>query len=284
MADRWQQIVAHADMDAFYASVEQLDDPSLRGKPVLVGPRSGRGVVLTASYEARPSGVGSAMPMATALRLCPEAVVVPPRFERYSELSARIMSAFGDFSPRVEPISLDEAFMEMTGAEHIFGPPRSMGQAIKDAVYDVTGGLTASVGVASSKYVAKVASGHAKPDGLTIVAAEEAISWLAPMPVARLWGAGPKTQARMQELGLNIIADIAAADPEMLIDQLGHAGRRFFELAHARDPRTVQNHRAARSMSSDRTLKNDVVAVSEIRQHLRRSADRIGRQIGRAHV
>ena len=138
-------------------------------------------MVLTASYEARPFGVGSAMPMAKALKLCPQALVVPPRFERYSELSARIMEVFHDFSPSVEPVSLDEAFMEMSGAEHIFGPPLAMGKAIKAAVYEATGGLTASVGIAATKYVAKVASGHAKPDGLTIVTAQEAAAWLAPM-------------------------------------------------------------------------------------------------------
>ena len=274
-------MVAHADMDAFYAAVEQLDDPRLRGKPVLVGPRSGRGVVLTASYEARPFGVGSAMPMAKALKLCPDALVVPPRFERYGELSARIMTVFRDFSPRVEPLSLDEAFMEMAGAEHIFGPPHVMGQAIKDAVKEATGGLTASVGVGATKYVAKVASGHAKPDGLTIVTADEAVAWLAPMSVARLWGAGPKTQAQLRALGLNTIGDVASADLEMLRDKLGHAGNHFYELAHARDPRRVESQRVARSMGSDRTLKEDVVSRSDICQHLRRSADRIGRRLRR---
>jgi DNA polymerase-4 len=279
--DQWPQIIAHADMDAFYASVEQLDDPRLRGKPLLVGPRSGRGVVLTASYEARPFGVGSAMPMARALKLCPQALVVPPRFERYRELSAQIMNTFRDFSPKVEPLSLDEAFMEMSGAQHIFGPPQAMGQAIKDAIHQVTGGLRASVGVATSKYVAKVASGHAKPDGLTIVTAEEAVSWLAPMSIARLWGAGPKTQSRMRALNLNTIADVAAADPVMLNAKLGQAGRHFFDLAHARDPRPVHNQRTAHSMSSDRTLQQDVTSLAEIRQHLKRCADRIGRRLRR---
>ncbi len=281
MAGNWPQIIAHADMDAFYAAVEQLDDPRLRGKPVLVGPKSGRGVVLTASYEARPFGVGSAMPMTRALKLCPHALVVPPRFERYAELSARIMNVFRDFSPRVEPLSLDEAFMEMSGAEHIFGPPQAMGLAIKDAVFAATGGLTASVGIAATKYVAKVASASAKPDGLAVVAPEEAVAWLAPMPVARLWGAGPRTQARLLAMGLRTIADVAAADPVMLQDKLGHAGSHFFELAHARDPRRVHSHRVARSMGSDRTLKVDVAEKGEIRQHLRRSADRIGRRLRR---
>jgi DNA polymerase-4 len=139
----WPRIVAHADMDSFYAAVEQLDDPTLRGKPLLVGSARARGVVLTASYEARPFGVGSAMPMVKARRLCPNAVVVPPRFERYQEISAAIMRVFGDFSPEVEPLSLDEAFIEMTGSERLFGDPETMGNRLKEAIREATGGLTA---------------------------------------------------------------------------------------------------------------------------------------------
>jgi DNA polymerase-4 len=187
MSDTWDRIVAHADMDAFYASVEQLDDPNLRGKPILVGPQSRRGVVLTASYEARPFGVGSAMPMVKALRLCPDAIVVPPRFDRYTELSVRIMQSFEEFSPSVEALSLDEAFLDMSGAEQIFGEPQRMGTKIQAAVRDATGGLTVSVGIAQTKFVAKVASGFAKPDGLTVVSPGHEVAWLAPMSVARLW-------------------------------------------------------------------------------------------------
>jgi nucleotidyltransferase/DNA polymerase involved in DNA repair len=200
----WPRIVAHADMDAFYAAVEQLDDPALRGRPVLVGPRSNRGVVLTASYEARPFGVGSAMPMAKACRLCPNALIVPPRFDRYQEVSAAIMSVFCDFSPDVEALSLDEAFLDMTGTKHLFGDPQSIGRRLKEAVRDATGGLTASVGLSAPQYVAKVASASRKPDGLTVVPPEEARAWLAPLPVSRLWGAGPKTQARLHLLGCTL--------------------------------------------------------------------------------
>ena len=166
----WPRIVAHADMDAFYAAVEQLDDPALRGRPVLIGPPSDRGVVLTASYEARPFGVGSAMPMAKARRLCPDALIVPPRFHRYKEVSAAIMRVFADFSPDVEALSLDEAFLDMTGAEQLFGDPQSIGRRLKTAIREATGGLTASVGLSATKYVAKVASACQKPDGLTVVA------------------------------------------------------------------------------------------------------------------
>ncbi len=281
MADSWARVVAHADMDAFYASVEQLDDPNLRGRPVIVGPRSKRGVVLTASYEARPFGVGSAMPMVKALRLCPDAVVVPPRFDRYTEFSARIMAVFEDFSPRVEPLSLDEAFLDMTGSEHLFGPPRRMGERIKAAVKEATGGLTASVGLSQTKYVAKVASGYQKPDGLTVVPMENAVSWLAPQSVARLWGAGPKTQARLHALGYQTIGDIAGAPPERLQAALGSLGNHLFELANARDPRRIEGHRVARSMGSDRTLNIDVSAREDILLYLRRSADHIARRLRR---
>jgi len=181
---KWPRVIVHADMDAFYAAIEQLDDPALRGRPLLIGPPSARGVVLTASYEARPFGVGSAMPMARARKLCPQALVVPPRFERYQEVSATIMRLFGEFSPHVEPLSLDEAFLDMTGSERLFGSPEQIGLRLKRAVRDATGGLAVSVGISGTKYVAKVASGHGKPDGLTIVAPADAAAWLAPQPVS----------------------------------------------------------------------------------------------------
>ncbi len=280
MTGRWPRTVVHADMDAFYASVEQLDNSELIGKPILVGPQSRRGVVLTASYEARPFHVGSAMPMAEALRRCPHAIVVPPRFERYTELSTRIMSVFRDFSPEVEAISLDEAFLEMTGAEHIFGTASEMGQKIKSAVMEATG-LHVSVGVAASKYVAKVASGICKPQGLLVVPPDETIAWLAELPIARLWGAGPKTQEKLTRFGYETIGDIAAADPVELRNQLGSVGSHFYELAHGRDPRRVEGSRRSRSMGSERTLNEDVVERVDIARHLQRSADRIARRLRR---
>lgn len=266
-------------MDAFYAAVEQLDDASLRGRPILVGSASARGVVLTASYEARPFGVGSAMPMATARRLCPRALVVPPRFERYQEVSASIMRVFADFSPEVEALSLDEAFLDMTGAERLFGDPETMGRRLKDAIREATGGLTASVGLSGTKYVAKVASGYRKPDGLTVVRPETAKAWLAPMPVSRLWGAGQKTEPRLLALGLRTIGDVAAADPKLLVDKLGKLGLHFYTLANAQDPRRVDGRRAAKSIGSENTLERDVRGKSEIKLHLRRSADKIARRL-----
>ena len=164
-------------MDAFYAAIEQLDDSALAGRPILVGPRSERGVVLTASYEARPYGVGSAMPMAKARRLCPSAVIVPPRFDRYQEVSRTIMKVFADFTPDVETLSLDEAFLDMSGSERLLGNPETVGRRLKRAVREATGGLTASVGISATKYVAKVASAYQKPDGLTVVSPKDARAW-----------------------------------------------------------------------------------------------------------
>ncbi len=281
MADRWPRIVLHADMDAFYAAVEILDDPSLKDVPLLVGPPSGRGVVLTASYAARPYGVGSAMPMARARRLCPDAVIVPPRFERYTEISRRVMAVFEDFSPDVEPLSLDEAFLEMTGAERIFGSPGEMGRKLKEAVREATGGLTVSVGVSGTKYVAKVASDYRKPDGLTVVHPDEVTSFLAPLSVRALWGVGPVTGERLAALGLHKIGDISAADPAWLKRVLGeHGGNHFWRLANGLDARRV-HRRGARSIGSERTLAEDISDRAKIEEHLRGSAENIGRRLRR---
>jgi DNA polymerase-4 len=270
-------------MDAFYAAIEQLDNPELRGRPILVGPDSDRGVVLTASYEARPFGVGSAMPMARARRMCPDAVIVPPRFERYREVSATIMRVFADFSPDVEALSLDEAFLDMTGSERIFGPPRAIGTKLKEAVRDATG-LTVSVGLSGTKYVAKVASGHQKPDGLTLVPPDTAKQWLAPLPVSRLWGVGVKTEPRLHRLGLRTIGDVAAADPKWLKRELGRAGLHFYSLACAEDPRRVDGDRASKSIGSETTLAQDIRDGGELRRHLRRSADEIGARLRRKQI
>ena len=266
-------------MDAFYAAIEQLDDPALRGRPVLVGPPSGRGVVLTASYEARPYGVGSAMPMAQARRMCPNAVIIPPSFDRYQEVSATIMNVFSDFSPDVEALSLDEAFLDMTGSEHLFGGPESIGRRLKTAIREATGGLTASVGLSATKYVAKVASAFRKPDGLTVVPPKEAKAWLAPLPVSRLWGAGPKAQARLHQIGMHTIADVAEADVKFLSAKLGSAGLHFHTLAQAEDPRPVIGRRASKSIGSEHTLDKDVREKADIKFHLRRSANSIGRRL-----
>lgn len=279
MIQDWPIVIVHADMDAFYAAIEQLDNPELRAQPILVGPPSGRGVVLTASYEARPFDVGSAMPMAQARKRCPQAIIVPPRFERYKEVSKQIMDVFADFSPRVEPLSLDEAFLDMSGAEQFFGAPEVLGQRLKAAIKEATGGLTASVGISGTKYVAKVASGFRKPNGLTIVRQQEAQRWLAPLPIASMWGAGLKTQQKLAALGLRTIGDLAARDPEELERALGQTGRRFYALSRAEDPRSIISSHSAKSIGSERTLPSDVSAASEIKFHLRKSADAVGRRL-----
>src|SRR5688572_9413277 len=186
-----ERIVLHVDMDAFYAAIEQRDDPRLRGKPVIVGGPSRRGVVSTASYEARPFGVHSAMPMSRALALCPNAIVVTPRMDRYLEVSEQVMATLDDFSPVVEPLSLDEAFLDMTGSERLFGPAEAMAEAIRKAIAARTG-LTASVGAAANKFLAKLASDLNKPDGVTLVPRGREAEFIAPLPVRRLWGVGPK--------------------------------------------------------------------------------------------
>ncbi len=274
----WPHIIVHADMDAFYAAVEQLDQPELRGKPVLIGPRSHRGVVLTASYEARPFGVGSAMPVAEARRRCPQAIMVPPRFERYQQISEQIMNIFADFSPSVEAISLDEAFLDMSGAEHFFGPPREMGKRIKQAVLEATG-LNISVGISGTKYVAKVASAFDKPNGLMVVPPQHAVDWLAPLAVSRLWGAGKKTVPRLHALGLHTIGDVAAFGERQMDEHLGAAGRHFYQLSQGKDPRRVARGRTSKSIGSDRTLSADVSNPADIKVHLRRAAERIARRV-----
>ena len=278
----WSRIIVHADMDAFYAAVEQLDDPRLRGRPVLVGADSARAVVLTASYEARSTGAGSAMPMLRARRLCPEAIVVPPRFERYQQISEVVMATLAEFSPLVEPLSLDEAFLDMTGSTRLFGGPQSIGARIKAAIRERTGGLTASVGISAIRYVAKVASGFRKPDGLTIVPANEMREWLAPLPVKDLWGAGPKTTERLRSLGFETIGQVAATDPAQLQRALGALGQRFFALANGVDPRDVVGARHAHSVGSERTLNVDIAARADIEPHLRLAADTVAQRLRRS--
>ena len=237
--DGWTRIVLHADMDAFYAAVEQRDDPSLRGKPLVVGGNVKRGVVSTASYEARKFGLRSAMPMAEALRRCPNVIVVPPDFERYKEASLRINDVFHNYSPLVEPLSLDEAFIEMTGAEGLFGPPEEMARRIKRDVFRATNGLTISVGAATTKYVAKVASDFQKPDGLTVVPPNRVQAFLWPLPINRLWGIGGKSQKRIEKMGLRSIGDVARASKTVLIEELGSLGEHISLLANGEDDREV---------------------------------------------
>jgi DNA polymerase IV len=275
----WPRIILHADMDAFYAAVEQLDNPQLRGKPVLIGGRTRRGVVSTASYEARPFGVGSAMPMFKALQLCPQAIVVPPNIKRYKEVSGKIMNVFKDHSPLVEPLSLDEAFIDMTGAQKLFGTPRQMAKKVKDGVLKATGGLTISVGVACTKFVAKVASDYQKPDGLTVVEPDGVQEFLDPLSIKRIWGVGPKLRGKLEELGLKTIGDVARADKEYLVKRFGILGDRISCLANGEDVREVHTHRERKSVSAEHTLEENIAGFESVSKKIRQSAKRVGRDL-----
>ncbi len=278
MTSGWPRIILHADMDAFYAAVEQLDRPELRGKALLVGGTGPRGVVSTASYEARPFGVGSAMPMALARRRCPHAIVLAPRFERYRAVSKVVMDTLGTFSPLVEPLSLDEAFIDMTGCETLFGDPRAMGEAMRRAVFEATR-LTVSVGASTTKYVAKVASDRRKPDGLTVVGPNEVHGFLHPLPVERLWGVGARTCSRLRARGLDTIGDVAATPLGDLERWFGSLGTHIHALAHGQDNRAVIPERDAKSIGSENTLDTDIVGAAAIRPWLLRAADTVARRL-----
>nr|WP_274388026.1 DNA polymerase IV [Salsipaludibacter albus] len=274
----------HADMDAFYASVEQRDDPDLRDRPVVVGGASGRGVVAAASYEARHFGIRSAMPMVQARRLCPDLVVVTPRFDVYRDVSRDVMTILRSFTPLVEPLSLDEAFLDVAGAVRLFGPPDRIAAAIRTQVHDQVG-LAVSVGVAPTKSLAKLCSDMAKPDGLLHVTAEEAPGFLRPLPVSRLWGAGPKTVERLHDYGLRTIGDVAGCDVGLLVRLLGtDRGRGLHDLAHGRDPRRVVPHEPAKSVSNETTFEHDVDDPAELHRVLLRLAAKVGSRLRAAEL
>ncbi len=243
-AAHWPRVIAHADMDAFYASVEILDNPALRGLPVIVGGRSARGVVTSASYEARKFGVRSAMPTGQARKLCPQAIFVPGRMDRYVEISHIVMRVFESFSPVVEPLSLDEAFIDLTGTERLLGPPMDAARDLKRRVLEETG-LVVSVGVAPTKMAAKILSDMSKPDGLLSVAPEKLLELLTPLPVERLWGVGRVTLARMHECGIKTVGDLARRDPVELKSMFGSMGPHLHELASGHDTRAGDRGLAA---------------------------------------
>jgi len=249
--------VLHVDMDAFYASVEMIGRPALRGTPVIVGGGS-RGVVLSATYEARRFGVHSAMPMTRARRLCPQATVVPPSHGLYSTISAGVMELFRSVTPLVEPLSLDEAFLDVGGAVRRLGRPAEIGQLIRDRVADEQG-ITCSVGVASTKFVAKLASTRAKPDGMIVVPAADVVAFLHPLPVGALWGVGEKTELALTRLGLRTVGDIAHTPRSTLVRALGQAtGSHLHALSWGRDERTVVPHEPDKSIGAEETFARDV--------------------------
>jgi DNA polymerase IV len=271
--------IIHVDMDAFYASIEQRDDPSLRGKPVIVGGRSMRSVVCTASYEARPFGVRSAMPMVEAMRRCPQAIVVPPRMERYAGVSHTIMEILQRFSPLIEPLSLDEAFLDVTESKALFGDGASIARQIRLLIAEETA-LTASAGVASSKFVAKIASDMNKPDGLTLVPAGGEAGFLAPLPVGRMWGVGPKAGEKLGRLGLKSIGDLARSTPEIVGRALGSTwGEYIVGLARGLDERPVVPDREARSIGAEDTFETDLVEREDLELAILSQAVRVAARL-----
>jgi DNA polymerase-4 len=279
-----QRTILHADMDAFYAAIEQRDRPELRGKPVIVGGSGKRQVVSTASYEARKFGVHSAMPGVRAKQLCPHGIFVVPRMEVYAAVAAQVREVFGRFTDLVEPLSLDEAFLDVTGSRALFGDGPTIGARIKSEVKAETQ-LCVSVGVATSKYVAKVASDLKKPDALVVVPPGTERAFLAPLPVSRLWGVGAVTQQQLERAGLRTIGDVQARTEAQLVSAFGKSfGEHLFVLSNGLDLREVETERAAKSIGHEMTFVEDLTSTDEVHETLLQLAEMVGRRLRREGV
>ena len=271
--------ILHADMDAFYASVELRRDPTLKGKPVVVGHPGGRSVVLAATYEARTFGVHSAMPMAQAMRRCAGLVVVPPDHAAYSEASKEVMSVFRSVTPDVEPLALDEAFMDVSGAIRRMGSPRLIATHIRERIA-AEQRLPCSIGIAGTKFVAKLASQHAKPDGLLVVPKESTLAFLHPLPIGALWGVGDKTEEALTRIGLRTIGDIAATPVSTLVHAVGKAaGVHLHSLANGQDPRRVTPDEPDRSIGAEETFARDIADRDGILRELLRLSERCAERL-----
>lgn len=271
-------------MDAFFASVEVLDRPDVAGKPAVVAHNSPRSVVTSATYEARALGIRSAMPLVMAQRLCPDVIILEPHFEKYRTYSTKVMSIFHDFTPLVEQLSIDEAFLDVAGAQKIFGSPEEIARRIKERVLAETG-LPCSVGVASTKFVAKLASTKSKPNGLLVIPEEETLAFLHPLPVEAVWGVGKKTADILHKRGLHTVADIAQSPPASLISALGQAsGAHLYELAWGRDPRPVSTERVDKSIGKEHTFTEDVTDAEKLKATLLFQADHVGAQLRKAQL
>jgi DNA polymerase-4 len=280
-AETLRRTVLHVDMDAFYASIEQLDRPELRGRPVLVGGDRPRGVVCAASYEARKFGCRSAQPMAVARRMCPHAVVVPPRFPRYHAASEAMFAILHGVSPLVEPLSIDEAFVDLTGTERLLGPAEEVARGIRARIRAELG-VTASVGVAPNKFLAKIASDLRKPDGLVVVPPERVHEVLDPLPIERMWGVGAATAPRFHALGVRTIGQLRAWTEERLAREFGAAAAEHFaRLARGDDDRDVVPDAQAKSLGHEQTFEVDVEEPAEVRDVLLAQADAVGRRVRR---
>jgi DNA polymerase-4 len=272
--------IIHLDMDAFYASVEVLDDPSLLGKPVIVGGSQQRGVVTSASYEARGFGVHSAQPVATAMRLCPNGVFLPGRMSRYKEVSEIVFEIFHRFTPLVEPLSIDEAFLDVTGSGRLFGSAETVAREIKGLVRKEVG-LTVSAGIAPTKFVAKIASDLGKPDGLVRVAHEETKGFLWPLPITRLWGVGEVTYKALKRLGVTTIGDLSRVSSERLRREFGKHGEHLHLLSQGIDNREVEPHRPVKSMGREETFPADLTNREALNRELLSLATKVARRVRR---
>lgn len=273
---RW---IMHVDMDAFFASVEQLDHPEYKGHPVIVGGLSSRGVVATASYEARKFGVHSAMPISRAKKLCPQGIFVYPNMARYKEISHVIHKVMEEFTPLIEPLSLDEAFLDVTGITHKFTGPKALGRAIKDRVFEETG-LIISAGLAPNKFLAKLASDLDKPDGLVVIPYGKECESLANLPIKRIWGVGPSTERRLKHGGFLLIKDIQAlSDEKPLVPYVGNQARRIWELARGIDERPVEPNRQIQSVGNEETYESDVEDPTVIDLELHYFANRVAKRL-----
>lgn len=277
-------VILHVDMDAFFAEVELLDRPEVRGKPAIVAHSSGRSVVTSATYEARRFGVRSAMPLSQALRLCPGAIVLEPHHEKYREYSARVMKIFADVTPLVEQLSIDEAFLDVSGARRLLGSPARIGERLRERVRDETG-LPCSIGAAATKFVAKLASGRAKPDGMLVIPANQTLAFLHPLPVGALWGVGASTQESLTRLGLRTVGDLAATPIATLRKAVGEAsGRKLHDLANGIDPRPVTTESREKSVGHEVTFENDVADAELLRRELLRLSTQTAARLRRSSL
>ncbi len=282
MADRWPEPILHVDMDAFFVEVERLRRPELRGRPVVVGGTGDRSVVAAASYESRRFGIGSAMPMTRARRLCPTLVIVPPDHREYSRVSEQVFEVFRSFTPQVEGLSVDEAFLDVSGLRRHHPDPVAIGHEIRSALRARVG-LPASVGIAATKFVAKLASEAAKPDGLRHITLAEQSAFLAALPVRSLWGVGQATFAGLAGLGIETVGDLAQVPAHRLRTAVGTSlADHLLDLAAGRDPRPVTPDRETKSISAEETYERDLRSDDEIFQSLRLHADRVGHRLRRA--
>ena len=274
----------HVDMDAFFASIEQLDHPEYKGHPVIVGGLSSRGVVATCSYEARKFGVHSAMPISRAKKLCPDGIYVYPRMDRYKEVSHQIFSIMKEFTPYIEPLSIDEAFLEVSGMSTMYSGPKALGRAIKDRVYEQTG-LIISAGLAPNKFLAKLASDLDKPDGLVVIPYGREKDILAPLPIKRIWGVGPHTEKRLKAGGFHLMRHIQALpDERNLIPIVGNQARRIWELANGIDERPVETDRKIQSIGAEETYEEDLVDGIAIELEFRYFANRLSKRLRKRNL